>query len=100
MLDSKEITVSKLPVDECVVVTTTPEECFEFDSSTGTIEGYGYGWEEEYQELNSTCPLYVNIPSKIGGVDVVTIGNSSFSRGEGENSVGDIIELIIPNSIV
>ncbi|NLC48673.1 MAG: leucine-rich repeat protein [Tenericutes bacterium] len=93
------LNVSKYSACNIVSVAST-ENCFAFDSSTGTITGYGYGWDEEYDELNASCPLYVNIPSKIGGVDVVTIGGSSFSRGEGENSVGKLIEITIPNSVV
>ena len=60
----------------------TPEECFTFDSETATITGYDV----------EICPLDVVIPSKINGVDVEVIGNSSFF------SLG-ITSINIPNSV-
>ncbi len=59
----------------------SPEEHFTFDSGTGTITGYtGPGGD-------------VEIPSTIGGVNVTSIGNSSFF------SVSSLTSITIPMGI-
>ena len=61
---------------EGTCVKATNEACFEFASDTGTIlKYYLYENNDDTQEI---CPLDVVIPSKINGVDVEVIGNSSF----------------------
>lgn len=45
----------------------TPEECFTFDSTTGTITGY-----------DESCGLDVVIPEYINGINVTNIGTAAF----------------------
>jgi len=53
--------------------TATPEACFAFDSSSGTITKY-YN-NEGNNSSNPVCSRDVEIPASIGGVSVTNIGN-------------------------
>ncbi len=68
---------------------TPPDTCFALDSSTGTITDY-YN-NESNNTTNPTCSRALSIPSTIGGVEVKTIGNFSFSSKQ-------ITAITIPNS--
>ena len=61
--------------------TTTVENLFNFNSSTGTITGY------------SGSEKVVNIPSNIGGVEVKVIGENAFKNNT------DIETVIIPEGV-
>jgi len=69
---------------------TPPDNCFNFNSSTGTINDY-YD-NEDNDILNPTCIRSVDIPNTIGGTPVTTIGNYAF-YGNNLTSVN------IPNSV-
>ena len=64
-----------------VITITTPASYFDFDSSTGTITGYG--------ELQG----YVVIPTTINDVDVTIIGNSAFRYDY------SITNIVIPDTV-
>ena len=67
----------------------TPESCFDFDSSTGTItplDPYMPAYDVE------TCGTNVVVPKTIGGVEVKALGSSAF-ESTGVNSV------IIPDTV-
>ena len=68
---------------------TPPDSYFAFDSSTGTITDY-YD-NESNNTANPACPRALSIPSTIGGIEVKTIGNFSFSTKQ-------ITAITIPNS--
>lgn len=56
---------------------TTPESCFPFDSTTGTVTGY-YG-NEAGDPSNPACPRGISIPDVIDGVSVSAIGQHAFA---------------------
>jgi len=64
----------------------TPESCFEFDSSTGTITGYDA----------DTCGTDVVIPKEIDDVAVTKIGDYAF---DADQSSVDLTHVIIPDSV-
>lgn len=66
----------------------TPDYCFEFDPSTGTIVRYN----TSSQYCNSSN-MIVSIPSKINGVTVTTLGMSSFA------SMSNLDKVYIPNTV-
>lgn len=66
----------------------TPDYCFEFDSSTGTIVRYN----TSSQYCNSSN-MIVNIPSKINGVTVTSLGMTSFA------SMSNLDKVYIPNTV-
>lgn len=59
---------------------STPESCFEFDSSTKTVTNYYFdeGYYDEPSTATTLCGLDPVIPNKIGGVDVENIGEYAF----------------------
>ena len=70
---------------EIITKQTTSENCFAFDSETGTITQYYY-----YENNNNTepaCPMDVIIPSTIGGVNVTSIGYEAFMYGCGDSVI-------------
>ncbi|NLC48059.1 MAG: leucine-rich repeat domain-containing protein, partial [Tenericutes bacterium] len=79
--NSNEITISKISVDECTLNISpslaTNDNCFDFDSSTGTIIEY-YDYQND-NSSNPICPTDVVIPSKINGVTVREIGSWAFA---------------------
>ena len=74
----------------CTLDPSTSKDCFEFDSSTGTITKYYKN--ENNDRTKAACPKDVIIPRKIDGVEVKVIGANSFS-GLGITSVE------IPNTV-
>lgn len=66
---NKEVEVTEYD-GECDAIAYTPEKCFEFDSSTGTII--------KYKKSDLDCPMDVVIPKTIGGTTVKVIGQASF----------------------
>lgn len=84
----------------------TDESCFTFDSGTGTIT--------DYTVNPPLCPLDVEIPSQIGGVDVEHIGQLSFdflgltsvsfpntlqSIGQHAFSTNELTSVVIPDGV-
>jgi len=70
-------------------VSYTPESCFDFDSSTGTI----VNTDEDWTAYDTSCGTDVVIPKTIDGVEVKAIGNSVFETEEFIKSV------IIPDTV-
>ena len=69
---------------------TPPDNCFQFNSGTNTIEDY-YD-NEGNNGANPACPRDVDIPATIGGDAVTIIGDNSFS-------LKALTAVSIPNSI-
>ena len=86
-----DILITKVSEGNCevTVVEYTPEDCFEFDSSTGTITKYLCGRKYDgnnydtrtYTTLEKYYPDVV-IPLTIGGVKVEQIAREAFSAGK------------------
>ncbi|MBQ2409445.1 MAG: prepilin-type N-terminal cleavage/methylation domain-containing protein [Bacilli bacterium] len=75
-----DIVISKVSEGNCNIednVAYTPDECFVFDSSTGTIKEYLCG--EKNGEKPAKYYPDVVIPKKINGVTVKHIGEQAFS---------------------
>ena len=71
----------------------TPESCFTFDSSTGTITGYN----------TTSCPtenVDMVIPKTIGGVAVTKIGNEAFFEGDSGIVLVKLNSIVIPDTVV
>lgn len=64
-----------LPATVKATPSTPPDSCFNFNSGTGTIEGY-YDHEGD-NNSNPACTREVIIPSIIGGTAVTTIGSGA-----------------------
>ncbi len=92
----------------------TPESCFQFDNATGTILNY-YD-NENNDAAQPACPKDVEIPSAIGGIAVIKIGDLAFQSKQltsvvfvDTNSVAEIgssafsfnqlSSLVVPNSV-
>ena len=73
-----DIVISKVSEGNCEVIEYTPDECFVFDESTGTIKEYLCGKNNEGLEPENYYPDVV-IPTKINNVTVEHIGKSAFS---------------------
>ena len=82
-----------------VASAATSESCFAFNASTGTILDYG---DEIIDTDNPNghgsreigdCPTDVDIPARIGGVDVEIIGYGAFG-------VNGLTSVVIPDSVV
>jgi len=58
-------------------IPTTKAECFDFDSTTGTI--LYYYKHENNDETKPACPLDVIIPNKINGISINKIDNYAFT---------------------
>lgn len=69
---------------------TPPDNCFAFNSGTGTITDY-YN-NEANNAANPACPRDVDIPSVVAGVPVTTIGQSAFYNNQ-------LSAVDIPNSV-
>ena len=69
---------------------TTPDSCFAFDSTTGTITDY-YA-NQGNNSANPACPKDVDIPAVIGGTAVKVIGDSAFASKS-------LALVTIPNSV-
>ena len=77
----------------------TPESCFVFDGSTGTIKDYLFdmGYLNAPSTAFTNCGFDPVIPEKIGGVSVEVIGTNAFSKGRMN---GDPIgSVILPNTL-
>jgi hypothetical protein len=69
---------------------TPPDSCFAFNVGTGAITNY---YNNEGNNIaNPACPKDVDIPSTIGGTNVMIIGNSAF------NAKG-LTSVTIPNGV-
>lgn len=69
---------------------TPPDNCFNFNSGTNTIEDY-YD-NEDNNGANPACPRDVDIPATIGGDAVTVIDNNAFSSK-------NLTAVTIPNSV-
>ena len=81
--------VCKIDGNDVELVKYTPEDCFSFDESTGTITKYLCG--RKYNDQNYETRTYetrekyypdVVLPKTINGVKVENIGREAFSAGE------------------
>ena len=92
----------------------TPESCFQFDNATGTILNY-YD-NENNDAAQPACPKDVEIPSAIGGIAVIKIGDLAFQSkqltsvvfvdtnsvaeiGSSAFSLNQLSSLVVPNSV-
>jgi len=69
----------------------TPESCFYFDETTGTISAFDSSWNQFYDV--ETCGTDLVIPKTIDNVAVTTIGYSAFFAM-------DLTSVIIPDTVV
>lgn len=60
-----------------VIPEPNPDVCFNFNSETGTINGYNLDSEMDNDPTYVGCTSDVSIPSSIGGVDVTIIGEAA-----------------------
>jgi prepilin-type N-terminal cleavage/methylation domain-containing protein len=72
-------------------IVATSQACFNFNAGTRTITGY-YS-REGNNPSNPACPRAVIIPATIGGVDVRTLGFSSFAYRQ-------MTSVVIPGGVV
>jgi type IV pilus assembly protein PilA len=77
--EDSDIVITKVSEGNCdTEVVYTPDECFVFDETTGTIKEYLCGKNNEGLEPENYYPDVV-IPKKINNVTVEHIGESAFS---------------------
>ncbi len=74
----------------------TSENCFAFDSNTGTITDY-YDYEQN-NSSNPACPRDVVIPKMINNVKVTTIGERAFNA-TGFSTSNKLTSVVIPNTV-
>lgn len=91
---------------------TPPDDCFDFNAGSGTILGY---YDNEGDDAaNPACTKEVDIPTQIGGVNVVAIGTNAFrvmgiesvtfpatvmTIGDGAFFGNQISSLVIPSGV-
>ena len=97
---SAKVTVDGEPVKY------TPEECFDFDLTTGTITGYDTDWQGttcRTDKVDGVDELAVVIPKTIDGVTVTKIGENVMNFVEGNPYVDfynySINKVILPDTI-
>jgi prepilin-type N-terminal cleavage/methylation domain-containing protein len=116
-----EIKIGKLENGVCKIneieyslenVNYTPEECFVFDSSTGTIKEYlcGMKYNSSTSSYEAAANYYpdVVIPKTINGVQVKKIGDNAFctwyvgaSNGFSDNYIySKINSIVFPNTLI
>lgn len=87
----------------CLEALAPPVACFDFNSTTGTINKYYYYEGGNSNTSSPDCSNDVVIPSTIGGVTVTTLGNASFmgdAQPYGQRIAGKTItSVIIPNTV-
>jgi hypothetical protein len=86
-VNNSEIEITE---NNCSLDPSTSENCFAFDSTTGTITKY-YG-RENNESKGTVCPRDVIIPKKIRGVEVKVIGTNAFLQN-------NLTSVTIPNSV-
>lgn len=92
-LDNRTLTISG---NEIIIRGNTSEECFVFDESTKTINGYNcYEGNNAICNGSSPCPIVTDlvIPNRINNIPVNKIGNSSFRSKK-------LTNITLPNTLV
>ncbi len=92
------------PENDCSVIgtvvntTPTPDVCFDFDETTGTIVSYYFASDYPSDPQYSECGTEVVVPATINEVDVLIIEEYAFDRYEIPN--GKLTSLILPEGLI